>query len=120
VTPRPQYSLGLTSLEIEKAASACGPFVDAFKKAAASVPKVFQLQTIAADDVKDPLDRFKCEPYSATITARTCVSRQLAAVKKAKQHGIVGARVRPEAMWGNYDECLNCQVGKRIRKTLES
>ena len=37
---------------------------------------VVRLDVIQPSEVRAPLDRFRCEPYSATLTARSCVERQ--------------------------------------------
>lgn len=65
--------------------------------------------------LKGPLDRFRCVPYSATITARACVARQDAAARKAKpgRPGVPG-------MVGDYHECVGCPVGPLVRKAVSS
>lgn len=57
--------------------------------------------------ITSPADLFRCVPYSATITARTCTERQ-------EQHGKaipVGYGARSAR---DYGRCANCALGRDV------
>lgn len=61
-----------------------------------------------------PLDRFRCEPFRATLTVKACLSRQQAtyAGGRMKHHG-------PKIHAG-YPECLSCELGKQVAARVPS
>lgn len=76
---------------------------------------------LAASAVRAPLDRFRCVPYSAVITAATCVARQKAAgIQEGQVGSPIGMRWRSEGKIGDYGGCRRCDVGPRIRKAVAS
>lgn len=63
---------------------------------------------VEPEHVEQELDRFRCAPYSAVITARSCTRRRaLALADQSKLHPVDRAR-------GDYGLCSACPVGPVI------
>jgi hypothetical protein len=77
---------------------------------------------VAPDDVKAPLDRFRCGPYNATLTARSCIDRQKAAAEQDRQREgkVSGRNYRTGQLLADYVHCRDCPVGPAIRARLKS
>lgn len=67
---------------------------------------------VPVDRLRNRLQRFKCEPYSATIRAAVCVDRQHA---QANANSLPPTAERP-----HYEKCLQCGLGARVRAALEA
>lgn len=73
--------------------------------------------------VRSPLDRFRCEPYRAVLTAQSCVDRQGVAAVQMKQ---LSSRTRgssareANAKRADYFLCRECPVGAEIRRGLSN
>lgn len=80
---------------------------------------VVHLPIVDAADVRTPLDRFLCVPYSAKITGRTCVERQKAAGSQDTDTR-TGSRLRTDGKKGDYACCRSCAVGQSIARRLAS
>lgn len=89
---------------------------------------------LPVDQLVAPEQRFRCVPYSATISARTCVERQARQGKLAK--GDVWIRLdgkeRPRgelhrgkvavgAAVGSHraNRCANCELGRAVVARIE-
>lgn len=98
----------------------------AVRRVASDLPGVpiVHLPIVAAADVRTPLDRFLCVPYSAKITARTCIERQKAAGAQKAAGGAGSGRMTSERhrtiTSGDYACCRDCTVGQSIAKRLAS
>lgn len=77
---------------------------------------VVRLDVLQPSTVRSPLDRFRCEPYNATLTARSCVDRQAAAAVQSRD----GRSLRPQAKLGDYVLCRECSIGAAVRKAVAS
>lgn len=72
-------------------------------------------------DVRAGSDRIRCKPYSATITADTCVKRQELAVISAQQRAQGTPKVsgwRGALLHADYVCCLDCADGKNVARAL--
>ena len=55
----------------------------------------------------NPNDRVKCSPYTATLTAKACVTRHLATRDRTARH------------LPAFPECAKCPLGRRRAEALE-
>jgi hypothetical protein len=62
-----------------------------------------------------PKHRFVCVPYHATMTGAACVGRQDTAAEQIQQDHSQQVKDR---LLGDYEKCLRCPVGERIRLQL--
>jgi hypothetical protein len=72
--------------------------------------------------VSGPLDRFRCEPYRATLTARSCIARQDAAAEQSRQRdkGGSGRAFRQGSLLADYSKCPDCPIGPTIRARVST
>lgn len=87
---------------------------------AAAPTEPVRLEVVSTDDVRAPLDRFRCVLLSATLTGASCVGRQHAAEMQERQRTRQGAAFKTGAINGNYSMCRECEVGQGIRRRLAS
>ena len=62
---------------------------------------------VAIDQIAEPTDRFRCEPYKSVILARACAERQAMSTKPRDQRS------------GDYVYCTGCQDGPRVLQQLK-
>jgi hypothetical protein len=95
------------------------------KKVAPPAPVVLPVlrDAVAPEDVAESLDRFRCAPYAATLTATACVERQgRAKAQKSEAWGAGSGRLTSQRLssksTGHYEKCVGCPVGAAIAKRL--
>jgi hypothetical protein len=96
------------------------------KRVAPPAPVVLPVlrDPVAPDAVCDRLDRFKCVPYAAVLTASACVERQgRAKAQKSEAWGAGSGRLTSQRLaaksTGHYEKCVGCPVGAGIAKRLK-
>lgn len=62
---------------------------------------------VAIDQIAEPTDRFRCEPYKSVILARACADRQAMSAKPRDQRT------------GDYVYCVGCPTGPRVLAQLK-
>lgn len=79
-----------------------------------------RLEALPVDQVRAPLDRFRCGPLNATLTARSCVERQrVARGEQATSERSFSAGGGSSVRHGMY-MCRDCEVGLAIAKAVRS
>lgn len=80
-----------------------------------------RLRVVRPEQVEHATDAFRCEPYSAVLSAATCVRRQDAAQLAVAQRGAgspKGAAAREHLKRGDYGLCRECGVGADVRRRV--
>ena len=79
-----------------------------------------RLEPVAVDQVRVPLDRFRCSPLNATLTARSCIERQrVARGEQATSERSFSAGGGTALRHGMY-MCRDCGVGRAVAKAVAS
>lgn len=79
-----------------------------------------RLEVVPVDQVRTPLDRFRCSPLNATLTARSCIERQrVARGEQATSERTFSAGGGSSVRHGMY-MCRECAVGRAVAKAVRS
>lgn len=73
---------------------------------------------VPIDNIRAPSDRFRCAPFSAVITATTCIDRQIAA--RANPIGRTSRAVEARALASKLVRCKACVDGERVHARVEA
>lgn len=72
-----------------------------------------QLPVLRIEELTSAAQRFRCVPYAATLTARTCVERQRLHGEAARTTSMGNALARR-----NFGRCAACADGKRVMERV--
>lgn len=73
---------------------------------------------VPVDALRRRIDRFRCEPYRAVITAAACLRRQERAADQQTQAHLLNSGQVKDRLVGDYEKCLYCSVGDRVREVI--
>ncbi len=79
-----------------------------------------RLEVVAVNAVRVPLDRFRCDVLSATLTARSCVERQRTARGDREGGGLNFAAGGGSASRHAMHMCRDCSVGRDVARRVTS
>lgn len=86
---------------------------------------VLSLEVVAVDALAKPEQRFKCVPFSAIITAETCLKRQAIVgadvrIGRGKEAGDRTREIDATSKARQFARCANCALGGQVRARLEA
>lgn len=73
---------------------------------------------VPVDALRRRADRFRCEPYRATISAQTCLARQSRAADQQTESRLQNSGQVRNRLVGDYEKCLYCGVGDVVRQRV--
>lgn len=73
---------------------------------------------VPVEALRKRTDRFRCEPYRATISAHTCLARQSCAADQQTESRLQNSGQVRNRLVGDYEKCLYCPVGDVVRQRV--